>query len=141
MSTAPLTKLWTAYFDDGHAILQPVSDQYSKHDPDAEWNPSAFRDVLEYKGTLERFVLSDRILSGGHKYTVSLKEGCFYVNGTRFSLEETPLENRKLIYYREMIRDNINGEWQEAKINRYVIGYEGKDPEGKVKKKVIYING
>jgi len=135
MATANLTHLWQADFEDGHTINQPHDDRYSKHDDSAEWNPSAFRDVLEYDGQLKMFWV------GG--FGINLETGMFRPEDEtdQFSLEQVPLTERKLIYYRETIRDNINGEWQVAHVSRYVIGYEGKNPDGEIEKKVLYING
>lgn len=135
MATAPLNKLWEAYFEDGHYIYQPADDRYSKHDDTAEWNPSAFRDVLEYDSPVKGFALG--------RWTVDLQTGLFYDNeASPFSLEATPLTNRKLIYFRETQQDfNMDGEGGEPYVVRYAIGYEGKNDKGKIEKKVIYING
>lgn len=138
-TTQKLKYLWTAVFADGHRIAQPEDDRYSKYDDTAEWNPSAFRDVLDYEETspLSIFILEDKdvSLSG-----VGLENGLFSVNGHMFTLEETPLTNRKLIFFREIRQEfQMSGETGEPYVNRYAIGYEGKDENGKVHKKIIYI--
>ena len=38
---------WIANFKK-KAIIQPDDDRYSKYDPEAEWNPSSFRDFQDY---------------------------------------------------------------------------------------------
>jgi hypothetical protein len=138
MATAPLNKLFLASFVDGHEIKQPEDDHYSKHDDTADWNPSAFRDVLDYK---ESPIATFYLLDDPSSFWVNLLDGTFCADGHKFSLETVPLTDRKLIYYRETQRDIIGGEWQDAIVKRYAIGYEGKNPDGKVEKKVIFING
>ena len=39
---------WEARFLDGKVITQPDDDKYSKHDDSKEWNPSSYRDFLDY---------------------------------------------------------------------------------------------
>lgn len=138
MSTVkhPLKYRWIAVFDDMHIIYQPEDDQYSKHDPKAEHNPSSFRDLLDHmeKSPLDTFSLGD-------DYAVHIPSGTFTVGDLQFSLESEPLVDRKLIYYRVVNRDIIGGEWQDAIIKEYVFGYEGKNSQGKVEKKVLHIDG
>lgn len=131
--------LWTTYHEDGHIIDQPEDDRYSKHDDTAEWNPSSFRDIQEYKSPVAVFHLLDN--KTAKFYGVDLRTGHFFINRSNFTIENTPLSNRKLIYYREVERSYENGQLGEPKIVRYVMGYEGKNAEGKVEKKVIYIDG
>lgn len=134
MATVKLTKTWTAFFEDGHVISQPEDDRYSKHDDKAEWNPSAFRDVLEYPSKVKSFWIGP--------YQVDLQKGLFYVQSYGpINLERYPLTDRKLIYFRDIEQQEIDGEAQEPYIVQYGIGYEGKNAEGKVEKKVIYIDG
>ena len=40
--------LWQAKFADGHSVRQDPQDRYSKFDPKATYNPSSFRDFLDY---------------------------------------------------------------------------------------------
>lgn len=136
-----LKYLWTAVFDDSHFIVQPADDRYSGHDEEAEHNPSAFRDLLDYQKQGHRLTVFEL-----GNYEIDLVNGDFYVNDRlgaigKFSLEEVPLEDRKLIYFREMRQEWIDGVPQEPYVNRYCVGYEGKDPEGKIQKKVVYIDG
>lgn len=133
MSTAKLTKLWSAYFEDGTKLEQTGEDRSKDYVEGAEHNKSAFSDVLAYPSEIVSFSL------GG--VTLDLLDGMFLVRGVWFSIELVPLKDRKLIYYRETERDMIDGVWQDAVIKRYAIGYEGKNPKGKVEKKVIFIDG
>lgn len=144
MSTVdePLKYLWTAWFVDAHMIEQPANDQYSKHIEGAEHNPSAFRDVLDYErvSPIKWFALE----GAGKWYSIDLCSGLFAAtsdDGTEahFSLEDTPLSNRKLIFFRQVQMQTIDGVPQPPKVARYCLGYEGKNAEGKVEKKVIYI--
>lgn len=134
MSTSKITKLWTVYFEDGSTLRQPEDDKYSKHDDAKDHNPSSFQDILDKDSRVVSFRL--------HDVTVDLENGIFYTQTTHpISLEAEPLTDRKLIYYRQMERQNVGGEWQEPVIKRYAMGYEGKNSKGKVEKKVIFING
>lgn len=131
-----LKYLWEARFEDGHVIQQPEDDKYSKHNDSLPQNPSAFRDILDYqkKSPLSLFALirqEDNSVSA-----VSLKSGMFYINNTAFRLEQHPLNNRKLIYYRTQVGDLQTGESQTITFN---FGYEGTNGT-KVEKKVITIN-
>lgn len=129
--------LWQARFKDGHVIKQPPDDRYSKHVDGAEYNPSAFRDIVEYldKSPMVMFSLeNDR-----EACAVNLEDGEFFINGTVLKLER-PLEelvDRQVIYFRTMRIDN--------KTNRQIVyaynfGYKGTDPEsGKVIEKIITI--
>lgn len=146
MSTVaqPLKYLWTAYFDDGKVIEQPADDRYSKHDDDAEYNPSAFRDLLDYqkKAKLIYFDIND----GTFAYGVDLPSGRFGINGTWFEVgeDEHALKDRELIYYRAVKQDHTlhpNGEItaHEPEIEAYFFGYKGKNANGKIVKKVVRI--
>ena len=131
--------LWKSYHEDGTIIEQPEDDRYSKHDDSVDWNPSAFRDVQDQESPVRVFQLLDS--TAGESFSVNLKDGLFNCGRGYFSLENTPLKNRKLIYFREVEQAYENGQLGEANIVRYAIGYEGKNIEGKIEKKVIYING
>lgn len=134
MATAKLTKTWTAIFTDGTRIVQTEEDKYSKHDDSSEWNPSAFRDVID-KGleNVKVFTLDN--------VSVLLDEGAFLIDFNRFSLESEPLNDRKLIYYRVIERKSVGGLSLDPVIVKYAVGYEGKNSNNKVIKKVVFING
>lgn len=140
-----LKYLWSAYFEDGAILHQNKEDKYSKHVEGAEHNPSAFRDILDYqeKSPLSQFCLNE--VQGDAYYSVYLRDGVFGASldhaPAEFSLEDTPLIDRKLIFFRQVQQNWINGVAQEPRVARYCIGYEGKNPQGKVEKKVIYIDG
>lgn len=129
--------LWQATFEDGHQIKQPEDDRYSKHDNKLEYNPSAFRDILDYEvlSAVKRFDL----LNKGSDYvvfSVDLSTGEFVVGGRAIRLEDnnSQLTDRKLIYYRTMEKDLISG---IQRCVAYNYGYEGKNSEGKVIKKIV----
>ena len=132
--------LWQAKFANDGVISQPEDDRYSKHDDNAEHNPSAFRDIQEYEEKsgvpLVQFSLHGR---DGGIYAVNLLSGEFFMNGTVFMLDQ-PLEelkDRKLIYYRT---NRMNMQTHERYTHAFNFGYEGKHPEsGKIVKKVITI--
>lgn len=142
MSTSiePLKYLWTAYFADNHVVQQSPDDKYSKHDENAEHNPSAFRDVIDHLevSPVRLFALS----YGEILYGVLLETGIFIANGAEFSIEDQdePLTDRKLIYFREMKKNYVmGGEDQDPFVSAYYFGYEGKNPAGEVVKKLIRI--
>lgn len=132
MSTAKLTKLWKATFEDGTVIKQPQNDHYSKHVDGAEHNPSSFRDILdkEKESPLLKFELDGT--------SVDLTTGEFTVNGTTFTInEQNHIPNRpKLIYFRETRQEFRVGEEEpfNVYINRYFIGWH---EEGDNEKKYL----
>lgn len=145
MSTVetPLKYLWSAVFVDRHEINQPEDDRYSKHDDEAEHNPSAFRDVLEYMEDMP--LLTFTLKGDGEIYATNLQTGEFaivYHNGySKFSLEDTPLTDRKVIFFRQVQQHTVGGETLPPQVARYILGYEGKNAQGETEKKVIYIDG
>lgn len=131
--------LWTAVFKDGQIINQPDDDKYSKHDDEAEWNPSAFRDVQD-KGIENVAVFG--LANETEVYAVNLELGQFSVGDQLFSLEEEPLQKRKLVFFREVLQHQVLGQDTGAPyVNRYILGYEGRNSHNKVEKKFIYIDG
>lgn len=131
--------LWSAYFKDGSVLNQPDDDRYSKHDDTKEWNPSAFRDIQEYQFPVEAFTLFN--VDTDEFIGVDLVNGNFFTESMTFSQEKEPLENRKLIYFRDVETKFMSDGRVERNILRYAIGYEGTNSNGKVEKKVLYING
>ena len=133
---------WTAEFKDASFITQPEDDRYSKHDDNAEWNPSSFRDIQEHDGVLRFFSLFDKDQT---TYSVDLFTGIFTVTKKGdcsteigFSLER-PLEelsDRELIYFRTM---RMNMQTGEKYIYAYNFGYKGKDNKGDIVEKTISI--
>lgn len=145
MSTTkqPLTHLWSVVFQDGHIIDQPEDDRYSKHVEGAEHNFSSFRDVLDYqeKSPIEWFHLLKKKRVQSKIYALNLRTGEFVIDNTSLRLEIDCTNERKLIFYRDVEQDNIDGKWQEPRVVAYNFGYEYKDAKGKVQKKVITLNG
>lgn len=141
-TTKPLKYLWSGIFANGTVIDQPKNDLYSKHDPDAEWNPSAFRDLQDYQDnvcTLKIFQLD----SYDHHVSVNLLTGEWFMDDKRFFMDENDINSeRKLIYYRTMQRYNNDGVWDdEPVVVSFTIGYEYKDSKNKTHKRTITIDG
>ena len=143
-TTQALKYRWTAYFEDGKVMEQPEDDRYSKHDDTAEYNPSSFRDLLEYeeKSKLIYFDIND----GTFAYGVDMPSGRFGINGTWFSLEtDESLAKRKLIYWRGVQKDDklhANGEVAEGEpyVYAYFFGYTGINSKGERVQKVVRID-
>lgn len=133
MSTVqhPLQYLWSAYFTDGQTIHQPSDDRYSKHDPDAEHNPSAFRDFLDKSETVAPlwFKLYRPMSDPIDFIHLRLDNGLFWINGTFFKLHDQNVHptDLKVIFYREVKQEYINGEAQEPRVTAFYLGYEGRD--------------
>lgn len=136
--------LWQAVFVDdnggSHTITQPPDDKYSKHDPEAEWNPSAFRDFQEYfdnhQDELREFRLDGEkdswILSLQHA-TVTIFHAYKDEDGWHRDIvhsEERHLENIRPIYYRKCESQIVGGELVGSTVLGYVIGYQGNLPSG-----------
>ena len=132
MSTvnAKLKYLWTAEFADGSTIEQPEDDRYSKHDDSAEWNPSAFRDILEHPSELVRFTLGS--------ISIDMLTGVISISGTDFKINDEDTK-RKLIFYRDIERTYVDGVDMGSKVVSYSVGYEYKDNKGKVHKRIMRI--
>lgn len=145
MSTVkqPLKMLWSVTFKDGYIIDQSEDDRYSKHDDKSEWNPSSFRDILDHeeKSTIQWFHLLEKKITRSNIYSLNLETGDFSLNGVQLRLEDNCKTPRKLIYYRNIEKDYVDGEEVDERIVSYNFGYEYKDEKGKVQKKVITLNG
>lgn len=134
-----LKYLWTAYYQDGSSLKQPEDDRSKAHDDSAEWNPSSFRDIdLDKVAT---FWISD----GSNYYGVDLTTGEFLFQNYeeasgRWTQEDQNLElsePRRLIYFREVRKNWIDGVEQEPYVNRYFIGWQAKDKTGRNHKYTI----
>lgn len=136
-TTQPLKYLWSGIFANGVVIDQSADDKYSKHDDEAEWNPSAFRDLLDYQSvcTLKLFQLGD--------YSVNLTTGEWVVDNKHFFMDENDINSeRKLIYFRTMQRLNNDGVWdEEPTVVSYTFGYEYKNSKGINQTRTITIDG
>jgi hypothetical protein len=143
MSTVkqPLKYLWTAIFEDGHIIAQPEDDRYTKHDDTADHNPSAFRDILDYqdKSPLEHFLLvppeDDTQL-----VSLDLTTGEFSLGGFPFKLNCETSVDRKLIYFRNIAQDYIDGVAQDPYVESYNVGFEYKNKDGRTVKRIITVD-
>lgn len=123
----PLKYIWQAGFDDGTKLTQPENDQYSKHIEGAEHNPSSFRDFLDKCETARPVWFG--LISNEEEYLVDLITGEFVVNGSPFSVQEQnvePPKMPKLIYFREVRKEFVDGQEQDAYVNRYFLGWEDK---------------
>ena len=109
--------LWSAYFKDGSVLNQPDDDRYSKHDDTKEWNPSAFRDIQEYQFPVEAFTLCN--VDTDEFIGVDLVNGNFFTESMTFSQEKEPLENRKLIYFRDVETKFMS----DGRVDRNILRY------------------
>lgn len=142
---------WVATFK-GKVISQPDDDRYSKHDPNAEWNPSSFRDFQDYfnehADELEQFSLwsdSDAYFVDfsreGHPMLKRMKKGenwsCDKVS--ILSREKAKLHDIRVIYYRQMQSTIKGGQMSSPEVVGYVLGYQGIDDEGNNRQKTITV--
>lgn len=142
--------LWRAVFQK-KTITQHPEDKYSRHNPDAEWNPSSFRDFQNYfdghSGELTRFELVGKDTT----YTVDLtRPWCpiIYVDErgrwgsekhTLIHREKRPLRDVRVIYYRKMEVDAKDGKLGEPRVVGYCLGYQGLDANGANRQKVVTV--
>lgn len=124
-----LDYLFTAEYEDGSIFVQPLDNKSKNHDDNAEHNPSAYSDIDQDK--LVRFTLTGK----GHVYSVDLKTGFFTIDDVQFTAADqnfVPCNPLRLIYFRE-IRKTFNVEMDEIDhyVNRYFIGWQTNDEEGK----------
>lgn len=137
MPELELKYLFEAKFEDGSLFEQPVNNRYSKHDENAEHNPSAFRDVMDREDELVEFSL----VGDGHRYSVNLKTGHFTVDGAVIHIHDQfdnpHNEKLTLIYFRETVKEfdqntfidkdgNLVTEEGETRhfVKRYFIGWK-----------------
>ena len=131
--------LWTAIFADGTRIQQPSNDRYSKHDDNAEYNPSAFRDILDKQQESELIGFELKSVDGLHACFLNMQSRSFVIDSNRIWLERPgeELTDIKLIYFRTMESTSKN---PEPRVVAYNFGYAGKDSRsGKIVEKVITI--
>lgn len=142
--------LWRAVFNK-KVITQHPEDKYSKYNPDAEWNPSSFRDFQNYFDNHSEELISFELVSKDATYTVDLtRPWCpmIYVDErgrwgsekhTLIHREKRPLRDVRIIYYRNMETTITNGVFGEPRVLSYVIGYQGIDENGNSRKKMITV--
>jgi hypothetical protein len=126
-STQPLKYLFTAIYDDGSVFEQPENDRSKDHIEGAEWNPSSFRDVDQ--DSLRYFALKENpedLLNCNYRVVVDLHTGLFYINGQWIQIhnQNDILGQLKLIYFREVKKELIDGVEQEAYVSKYFVGWE-----------------
>lgn len=142
--------LWRANFIK-KTITQHPDDKYSRHNPDAEWNPSSFRDFQNYFDGHSGELVSFELVGKDKKYTVDLaRQWCpiIYLDEkgrwgsekhTLLHREKRPLRDVRIIYYRNMETTINNGLAGEPRVLGYVIGYQGLDEKGNSRKKEIVV--
>ena len=125
--------LWQAVFinknlqDDNFVIItQPEDDRYSKHDDNAKWNPSSYRDFLDYfkdhRDELYQFRLFNK--ETNEQVVVDFSDmNRPYIVGEK--IPEKRLLNVQPIYYRKMENVVVNGEFGEPRLSCYVVGFQG----------------
>lgn len=131
---------WQARFRDGKVIVQPDDDKYSKHDDSKDYNPSSFRDFLDYFNKDRNNLDSFGIVSNKEDKVVVVR---FDENEIRlFTYKKgdkdvavkkkcEKLKNAQPIYFRKMENTSVNGVFGTPKVVSYTIGFQGTDKNGK----------
>lgn len=142
--------LWRAVFLK-KTITQHPEDKYSRHNPDAEWNPSSFRDFQNYFNKHPKELISFELVGKEATYTVDLtRPWCPIIYAdergkwgsekhTLIHREKRPLRDVRIIYYRNMETTIVDGVFGEPRVLSYVIGYQGLDENGNSRKKMITV--
>lgn len=142
--------LWRAEFDDGHIIKQDPEDRYSKHDPKAEYNPSSFRDFLDYQDQHpEAKLIKFCLASKNACYTVSFvdraRPSISYDQTNRYGFpvkhhevfkSKRDLENVRVVYYRRMALDMLH---HTKELCFYALGFQGNEKNGRNFQKEIRV--
>ena len=150
MKRSKFKYLWKATFEN-RVITQHPMDLYSKHDPNAEWNPSSFRDFQEYFEKHPDELRKFELVTEGEVYTLLLdhpdkpeivktttgKYG--YKKYILLHKEKRPLRDVRVIYYRNMESTILNGVLGEPRVVGYALGYQGVDENGNNRQKVISV--
>ena len=142
--------LWRANFIK-KTITQHPEDKYSGYNPDAEYNPSSFRDFQNYFDGHSGELISFELVGKDITYTVDLtRPWCpmIYVDErgrwgsekhTLIHREKRPLRDVRIIYYRNMEATIVDGIFGEPRVLGYVLGYQGLDENGNSRKKMISV--
>lgn len=142
--------LWRAEFSDGKKIVQHPEDLYSKHNPQAEYNPSSFRDILDYQEAHRNAKLMKFCLFNDREtYTVSFESEkrpeIYYDASNKYGIQtkhyrlfscKRDLSNVRPIYYRRM---SINLQTQEKTLLFYTLGFQGTEENGRNFKEEIKV--
>lgn len=140
---------WIAIFKD-RIIQQPEDDKYSKYNPDAEWNPSSFRDFQDYFDEHNNELVSFGIWGDDKAYVVHFPSDCEpYIEevikgdnwgGDKFAIvhrENEPLSDIRVIYYRRMELEIKGCDVGSPRVLGYCIGYQGIDKNGNNRQKIL----
>ena len=142
--------LWRANFLK-RTITQHPEDRYSRFNPDAEWNPSSFRDFQNYFDKHPNELMSFELVSKNKTYTVDLARPwspVIYCDEetkwgsiihTLLVREKRPIRDVRIIYYRNMEANIVDGVFGEPRVVSYVIGYQGIDDNGNNRQKKITV--
>ena len=142
--------LWRANFI-RKTITQHPEDKYSGYKPDAEWNPSSFRDFQNYFDGHSGELVSFELVGKDKKYTVDLtRPWCPMIYSdeegrwgseihTLLHREKRPLTNVRIIYYRNMETTIVDGVVGEPRVLSYTLGYQGIDKNGNNRQKTITV--
>ena len=142
--------LWSAKFANGHIVRQHPNDLYSKHNPKASYNPSSFRDFLDYVESHPDVPVVEFKLSNKDKaYTVGFEQPgrpvIYYDENNKYGIPtkhyewfkcKRDLTNIRPIYYRQMELDILTG---EKRCLGFVIGFQGNEPNGNNYQKTINV--
>ena len=142
--------LWRATFKK-KVITQHPEDKCSNYKPDAEWNPSSFRDFQNYFDKHPGELIAFELVSRDATYTIDLtRPWCPMIYSdergrwgaekhTIIYREKRPLRDVRIIYYRNMENTITNGVFGEPRVLGYVIGYQGIDNNGNNRQKTICV--
>lgn len=141
--------LWSARFANGHTITQHPQDLYSKHNPESAYNPSSFRDFLDYAESHPNIpVVEFRLFNKYKSYTINLESNrpiIYYDETNKYGVHtkhyeyfkcKRDLVNIRPIYYRRMEMDVMTG---EKRCLGFVIGFQGNESNGGNYKKEINV--
>lgn len=134
--------LWSAKFSNGHIVKQHPQDIYSKHDPNASYNPSSFRDFKDYMETHPKAKLVEFRLANKEKaYVVSFEKPerpvIYYEENNRYGIKtkhfdlvkcKRDLKNTRPIYFRRVELNQMTG---ERRILHYILGFQGNENNGR----------
>jgi hypothetical protein len=122
---ATLRYLFRADFADGTFIEQPPTDRSKYHIEGADYNGTAYTDVVNYskdESPCTAFTLYDQQNEGNY-WRVYLQDGCFEHNGIAFQTHDQrfePTQHRlQLIFNREVRHNTVDGVPQPPHISRY----------------------